>query len=63
MPVAKLIVEKTNEFRPKQGPSTVAVNSRLADTARYFADHLAKTDKFSHTADEKQPGERAKEHG
>ncbi len=57
------IVERTNRFRREQKHAEVQTDPKLTDAARYFADYLAKTDKFSHTADEKQPGERAKEHG
>lgn len=60
--VAKQIVEKTNEFRREQKRQKVETNPLLTDAARYFAHYLAKTDKFSHTADEKQPSVRAKEH-
>lgn len=60
---AKLIVEKANEFRRKQGLAGGAISPQLADAAGYYANYLAKTDEFSHTADDKQPGQRAKEHG
>ena len=61
--VAKRIVENANQFRQKQGRPKVGINRQLTDAARYFANYLAKSDKFSHTADEKQPAERAKGHG
>jgi uncharacterized protein YkwD len=61
--VAQQIVAKTNQFRQEQGRSKVEVNTKLSEAAQYFANYLARTDKFSHTADGKQPGDRAKEHG
>jgi len=35
----------------------------LTEAAQYFADYLARTSKFSHTADGQQPSDRAKKHG
>jgi uncharacterized protein YkwD len=61
--VGKLTVEKTNAFRHEHGLAKVQPNEKLTATAQYFADYLARTDKFSHEADGKQPPERAKEHG
>jgi len=61
--VSKLIVEKTNDFRKEQKRNTVAVDSKLTDAARYFADYLADNDKFGHTADGNRPADRAKKFG
>jgi uncharacterized protein YkwD len=61
--VAKVIVQRTNEFRDKEGRPRVAVNPKLTAAARYFADYLARTDKLSHTADGQRPSDRAKKHG
>jgi len=61
--VEKRIVVETNQFRSKVKRGQVTVNAELTRAARYLADYMAKSDKYSHTADGKQPGERAKEHG
>jgi uncharacterized protein YkwD len=58
-----IIVAMTNEFREGQGWEPVEVNAELADAASYFADYMAGTDAYSHTADGKTPSERAQEHG
>jgi uncharacterized protein YkwD len=60
---ATVIVTKTNQFREEQGLNRVEVDARLAGAARDFADYMAATDKYSHTADGKTPSERATEHG
>ncbi len=60
---ASLIVRKTNEFRQEQGRPEVDVDPELAETARYFAGYMARTDKYGHTADGKRPSGRAEEHG
>ena len=59
----ELIVEKTNEFRRKQELEPVKPNAELAEAAQYFADYMAKTDRYGHTADGSRPSQRAKEHG
>jgi uncharacterized protein YkwD len=53
--VERLIVEKTNQFRKEHGLGRLRRNQELAKAARSFADYLARTGKFSHTADGKQP--------
>jgi uncharacterized protein YkwD len=60
---AALIVAKSNEFREEQGLNPMEVNAKLAHTANYFADYMARSDKYSHTADGKTPSERAEENG
>lgn len=57
------IIRETNEFREAEKCSKVAVNATLAKTALYFADFMARTNKYGHTADGNQPAGRAKEHG
>ena len=59
---ADFIVAKSNQFRREGGLEPLKVNAKLAETASYFADYMARTDKHSHTADGKTPSERAKEH-
>ncbi len=61
--VAKRIIRQTNDFRVGEKVSTVEVNAKLEETAQYFADFMARTNKYGHTADGKRPGERAKKHG
>ncbi len=58
-----LIVARANEFREDQGLQPVEVSAKLTDAAGYFADYMANTDRYSHTADGKTPAERAEEHG
>ena len=58
----KLIVAKTNEFRQEQGRAAVKTNPQLTETVREFAAFMARTDKFSHEADGKQPSDRARQH-
>ena len=60
---AQLIVKKTNAFRREHGHSAVTVNSDLTDAAQYFADFMARTDKYGHRADGKRPADRAENHG
>jgi uncharacterized protein YkwD len=59
---ANLVIAMSSEFRKEQGLEAVQVNSKLIETASYFADYMADTDKYSHTADGKTPSERASEH-
>jgi uncharacterized protein YkwD len=61
--VSKLIIQQTNAFRQEEKREPVKANAQLTATAQYFADYLARTDKFSHTADGKRPADRASEHG
>src|SRR5436309_941986 len=51
--VARLIVETTNSFRRQEGRGALRVNPQLSKAAQDFADYLARTGKFSHTADGK----------
>ena len=57
--VEQLIVERTNQFRHQQGRPPLHRSPQLAKSARAFAAYLARTDKFSHTADGKRPWDRA----
>lgn len=58
-----MIRELTNEFRQENKLEPVTVNETLTKTAQDFADFMASTDKYGHTADGKEPAERASEHG
>jgi uncharacterized protein YkwD len=56
--VERLIVEQTNRFRRDNGLGELRVNPQLTEAACGFAAFMARTDKFSHTADDRQPWER-----
>lgn len=56
------MVERTNAFREENGLAAVKTNEELAATARYFADYMARTGKYGHTADGKESDERAANH-
>jgi uncharacterized protein YkwD len=59
----KLIVEQTNQFREEQGREKLAVDETLAKTAAEFARYMARTDKYGHRADDRNPSERASAQG
>jgi uncharacterized protein YkwD len=56
--VRKLIFEQTNQFRASKGRRELRVNASLSRSAQEFAEYLARTDRFSHTADGRQPSQR-----
>lgn len=58
-----LIISRTNAFRQDGGRQPVTTNQLLTATAQDFADYMARTDRYGHTADGNQPAERAKQHG
>jgi len=60
---AELIAKYTNQFRSQHERGELKVNPQLTRAAQDFADYLAKTDTFSHTADGKRPSQRISEHG
>ena len=60
---SQLIVRRTNDFREKHERDIVKVDESLTKAAQYFADYMARTDKYGHTADGQRPSERAEEHG
>lgn len=57
------IVELTNTFRKENRLSPVTSNKDLQQAARLFAAYLARTGKFAHEADGRQPAERASASG
>ncbi|MEX2559889.1 MAG: CAP domain-containing protein [Pirellulales bacterium] len=61
--VARLIVERTNELREEEGLESVEIDQQLSEAAQYFADYMAETNTFGHTADGSRPADRAREHG
>jgi uncharacterized protein YkwD len=60
--VAQQIMQHTNAFRQAESRPQVVVNAQLVRAARDFANFMARTDKYGHTADGKRPAERAKQH-
>jgi uncharacterized protein YkwD len=60
---AKLIVEQANTFRRSEDRLALKTSPRLEATAREFAAFMARTDKYGHDADGRQPDGRVKEHG
>jgi uncharacterized protein YkwD len=57
------IARQTNEFRVANGIAKVDPDAALQRAARYFADYMARTDRYGHTADGAEPSERAKARG
>jgi uncharacterized protein YkwD len=58
-----IILSQTNHFREEQGRQAVYKNTPLTEAAEYFAEYMARTEKFGHTADGQQPAERARQKG
>jgi uncharacterized protein YkwD len=61
--VARLVVDQTNELRRSQGLAPTVPQRRLIDAARGFAAYMARTDRYSHEADGRQPSQRVREQG
>lgn len=61
--VASDVVQRTNAFRAHNGLAPLAPDDALAAAAQRFADYMAKTDRYGHEADGREPAERAKEAG
>lgn len=61
--VEATIVALTNQFRRENKLADVRPNPVLAVAARAFADYLARTGQFSHTADGRKPAERIRAAG
>ncbi|CCB65728.1 MULTISPECIES: CAP domain-containing protein [unclassified Hyphomicrobium] len=61
--VEKHIVEMTNEVRREKNLPALKVNAMLAKAARAFAQKVATSGKFSHTADGRTPAQRAESVG
>lgn len=59
--VERLIRQLTNQFRQDEGLSVVESNDKLQQTAQKFAQYMARTDRYGHTADGQRPSQRAKE--
>jgi uncharacterized protein YkwD len=61
--VEDIIVGRTNDFRREQGLQPVASDAKLEAAARYFAQYMARTERYGHQADGKEPADRATRHG
>lgn len=61
--VVESVVERTNDYRVEHSAPPVEVVEPLQDASRYFADYLAGSDVYSHTADGAEPAERAEAYG
>jgi uncharacterized protein YkwD len=60
---ARRIVIQSTDFRRAEGAGTTQPNAQLTAAARSFASFMARTDRYGHEADGKQPAARAEEHG
>jgi uncharacterized protein YkwD len=58
----QMILSQTNAFRKQQQLDALKPNPKLNETAQDFADFMARTGKYGHTADGKRPSERAGNH-
>ncbi len=61
--VERIIVERTNDFRREQGLQPVDPDAKLTAAARYFAQYMARTERYGHEADGTEPADRAMRHG
>ncbi|QDT54500.1 Cysteine-rich secretory protein family protein [Caulifigura coniformis] len=57
------VVDQINNFRQRSARPPVVVNPELQAAAQSFAEHMARTAVFSHTADGRQPSHRAMQAG
>jgi hypothetical protein len=60
---ARRIIARTNVIREREKLLPVKPNAQLTKTAEYFAQYMASKGVYGHTADGKQPVDRAIEHG
>jgi uncharacterized protein YkwD len=58
--VRQMIVERTNEFRESKDRESVTTDDTLHETAKSFAEYMAKHDRYGHRADDRTPSERAR---
>ena len=61
--VVRRAIDESNAFRRAQGYAPTSPNATLAATAQEFADFMARTDRYGHEADGRQPPQRATAHG
>ncbi len=62
-PAEKTLFDHANTYRRQHGRSPVALEGRLCAAARAFADHMARTDRYGHNADGREPADRAEMQG
>ncbi len=61
--VAAGVLKETNAFRAANKLGNVETSSKLQEAAAEFARYMAKTDRYGHEADGRQPQGRAEKHG
>jgi uncharacterized protein YkwD len=61
--VNRLVIDQTNQFRRAEGRNATVPNAQLTASAREFAEFMARTDRYGHEADGREPAQRAKAHG
>jgi uncharacterized protein YkwD len=61
--VREQIFASTNEFRKKAKRGKLKVNTDISKAAQSFAEFMADTDKYGHTADGKEPWDRVADAG
>ena len=61
--VERQIIEQTNRFREQEGRAPVKREAKLQAAAEQFAAYMARTNRYGHTADGRQPAERARAAG
>ena len=57
------VVAGANDFRRSEGRAPLATNARLDAAAAQFAAYMARTERYSHEADGRQPSQRAEAQG
>jgi uncharacterized protein YkwD len=57
------VVDQINSYRGRSGRPPVVINPELQQAAQSFAEHMARTAVFSHSADGRQPQHRAMQAG
>jgi uncharacterized protein YkwD len=60
---SRQIIDQTNHLRRGAGLAATALNAQLTASAREFAQFMARTDRYGHEADGREPAQRAKAHG
>jgi hypothetical protein len=59
----RIIARRTNDFRAEQGLARLEPNASLREAAEGFAQYMARTDRYGHAADGRQPSDRAEARG
>jgi uncharacterized protein YkwD len=60
---AEQVIDLTNQFRRAEGRGAVTANAKLTAAARDFAAFMARTGKYGHDADGRDPAARVKQQG